>query len=172
MHRRKIVGSFDGFYLELSVFAALRPPVLEPHRRADGIRALSGRDVKADERARESLQTQFASELVYWIAGALLCFHRRKLQLLQQMPRVLLCQRNQIAARTALRNQNLGVRQGLFDQLSIRKVERQEQLSRALLHSDIATREKDRQDVGILLLGKILEESLIARQQLPAPDPE
>ena len=58
----------------------------------------------------------------------------------------------------------------MLDQLAIRKIERQQNLPRLLLHPDITASEKHRHDVRVLLTVDVGQESLFAGEQLSAPN--
>ena len=103
VHRREVVDAFDRLHLELAILGAVRPAVLEPHARRDGVGALRVRDVEAHERARNFLQPELPLQLVNGIARALLGLVAREPQLLEQVPRVLRREVDELAPRTALR---------------------------------------------------------------------
>ena len=108
-HRCEIVAAFDRLDPKFPVFAALRTTILEPHGRSDGVRALGSGDVEADQGTRQPLQAELAAELIDGISCPLFGLHRRQLELLQQVPRVLLGERDQLAPRPTLRDLDLAV---------------------------------------------------------------
>src|SRR5690242_19430005 len=54
-HRCEVINSRDAAHLELAIFGAVRPAILEPDTRRDGVRPLCVRDVEADESPRHPL---------------------------------------------------------------------------------------------------------------------
>src|SRR5215208_6717808 len=98
VHGGEIIAPFNRFYPELAVLAPLRTSVLEPNGRSHGIGSLRRGDVETNQRARQTLQPELPSELIYGVSCTLLRLHRRELKLLEQMTRVLLRQRDEIAA--------------------------------------------------------------------------
>src|ERR1700694_5311634 len=88
------------------------------------------------------------------------------------MPCVLVCQCDQISARTALWNMDPAVGQRLLDKLSSGKIKWQQQVASFFLHPHIAAGEEDCHYVRVFLSFDVLEEPLLAGEQLAAPDSE
>src|SRR4029077_15290301 len=105
------------------------------------------------------------AQLIDRIPGALVRLHRGELELLEQMTGILLGQGDEITPGSALRNQDPAIWKGLFDQLAIREIEREQELSRFLLHAHVATGKKYRNDVGVVFAVDIRQESLLPGEQ-------
>ena len=71
---------------------------------------------------------ELALQLVHRIDRALVRLEGRSLLLLEQVPRVLVRELDELAARAALRHPDRDARQRLLDQLAIADLERDEQL--------------------------------------------
>ncbi len=167
-HGGEVVRAFHRLHLELPILGASRAPVLEPDRRADGVGALGGRDVEADERARDAREAELATERVHRIGGALVRFQRGELELLEQVPRILLGQIDELATRAPLRNAHVRPLERALERLAILEVERYEELGGALSARQIGAREIRRENARIVFLLEVLDEVVLAREQLPA----
>src|SRR5512135_2519262 len=126
------------------------------------------RDVEADERSRHLLETELSLELVDRIARALLGFVSGESQLFQQVARILNREIDQLTPRTALRNVNLGALERRLDQLAVFRLERNQQLTRAILERQVASRQIRLKDRGISLFLEILEKLMLAGEELAA----
>src|ERR1041384_7216459 len=71
---------------EFPVLALPWPAALEGHQRADGILALAGRDVDADEEPRHRGQAQVAAQRVHRVERPLIGRERFEAEALEQVP--------------------------------------------------------------------------------------
>ena len=126
VHGCEVVGTDNRFHLELAILRASWPAIVEPHARSDRVGALGRRDVEADERSRDPLQPELSPELINWVRRALIAFESRELELLEQVPRVLLCEVDELASRPALWRHDARALRRLLDRLTVLEVERNE----------------------------------------------
>jgi hypothetical protein len=103
--------------------------------------------------------------------GALLRLHARQAVLLEEVPRVLLGEVDELAARAALRHQHPRAGERLLERRPVVEVERHEQLVGALLGAaQVAAGEEGGEHVGSSSPVDVLEEPVVAGEQLAAAD--
>src|SRR4029079_6797388 len=168
VHRREVVDPFDGLHLELAILGAIGPAILKPDTGRDGVRSLRVRDVEADEGSRDFLQSELPLQLIYRIARSLLGFFAGETELLEQMPRVLRGEVDELTARTALGRVDLAPLERRFDQIALLGIERHEQLGGTILEWQITADEVRLENGGIGLLLDVLEELVLAREEFSA----
>ncbi len=84
------------------------------------------------------------------------------------MTRVLLRQRYEIAPRSSLGDLDPALWKSLLDELAVREIEGEKELPRLLLHPDVAPRQEDGQDIGVVFAIDVRQKALLSRKQFAA----
>src|SRR5260221_1790884 len=122
--------------------------------------------------ARHLRETKLALKLIHGVARAFLGLLAREPRFLEQVPSILLRQRDELASPAALRHMDLRPLQRFLQNLPLGDLEREEELDRSLFEQTVWAGEIALENLLVGLLIDVLDELMIARQELAAPDAE
>ena len=160
--------------LEPPILRLLGPARLEPDERAHRIAPLVGGDVDAHERTRHGGEPEVAPEREYRVRRPLVDIEALDLQAVQQVSGVLVREVGELRLGAALRYVPIHLGRELAERREILGGgrERQQHLARPNLERQVAPHQKCRQDRSFRLVLGVLEEPVVARDQLAVANAE
>ncbi len=153
-HHREVVLSFHVLDAEAPVPGLPRDAVLERHDRPHGVPALDRRDVDARDPARDPREAELGLEREHVVAGALRAALVLQEPLLEQQARVPVRELDLPRLLAACRDEephrsSRSLAHELLDQRTVLEVERQQDLRREPVPTQVVAREKERQDRAV-----------------------